>query len=146
MGASAEQRLDEILAEYRRKRDGVLRMQRQLADTKATVTSRDRVVSATVDAVGSLVGLRFESKEYQSMEPAELSALILDTLQKAREKVRADTRRIMDPLLPRGTSFADLSDGKVDLARLLPEQPRTPEEVHALLTMRDPEKGGSERP
>ncbi|WP_035839346.1 YbaB/EbfC family nucleoid-associated protein [Kitasatospora azatica] len=146
MSESAEQRLNEILAEYRRKRDGVLQMQRQLSSTAATVKSRDRMISVTVDALGTVTALKFESKDYQSMEPAELAALVLDTMQKARDKVRADAKQIMDPFLPRGTAFEDLSSGKLDLARLLPEKPRSPEEVHQLLTMRDAEDGEPDHP
>ena len=134
MGAmDSEARVQELLDGYRRKRDSFLELQKQLAGTTATVRSRDRSVSVTVDAGGRLTGLRFESKDYRSMEPAELSEVILDTLGKARDKVRAEAGALMAPFLPQGGSVDQLLDGKLDLSRMLPEKPRSPEEIRKLL-------------
>ncbi|MEZ0095360.1 YbaB/EbfC family nucleoid-associated protein [Streptacidiphilus sp. EB129] len=134
----AEARLKELLDGYQRKRDGFMELQKQLGGTTATVRSRDRSVSVTVDARGQLTALKFESKDYQTMEPAELSEVILDTLGKARDKVRGEARQLMTPFLPQGTAFDELADGKLDWSKLLPEKPRTPEEIRKLLA---PEEG-----
>ncbi|QMU77941.1 YbaB/EbfC family nucleoid-associated protein [Streptacidiphilus sp. PB12-B1b] len=135
MSQDAEQRLQGVIDSYRQKRDGIMEMRRRLSTTEATIRSRDRQVSVTVDALGQLKTLKFDNKDYQSMEPGELSALILGTLEKARASVRAETGRIMAPFLPQGTSFDDLSKGQLDWDRLLPESPRTPEQVRELLTL-----------
>ncbi len=129
----ADARLKELLDGYQRKRESFMELQKQLGGTSATIRSRDRSVSVTVDARGQLTALKFESKDYRTMEPAELSELILDTLGKARDKVMAETRQLMSPFLPQGTALADVAEGKLDWTKLLPEKPRTPEEIRKLL-------------
>ncbi|MDX3849465.1 YbaB/EbfC family nucleoid-associated protein [Streptomyces sp. AK02-01A] len=60
-----------------------------LSEISATATSKDHLVTATVDSRGSLTELKFNSSRYRSMAPSELSALLTDTIGKAQEDVAA---------------------------------------------------------
>ncbi|NJC72021.1 YbaB/EbfC family nucleoid-associated protein [Planosporangium thailandense] len=118
MDPSIEQRLSEALAGYRQKRDQFLRMQQQLSTAAATVRSRDRMVSVTVDARGQVTGLRFHTDAYRRMEPAPLAALLMETIAKARGEVREQIRGYVTPLLPRDTSFEQAVSGEIDWAKM----------------------------
>ncbi|MFD9287626.1 YbaB/EbfC family nucleoid-associated protein [Streptomyces sp. NPDC060030] len=61
--------------------------QAALSEISATATSKDRLVTATVDARGTLTELKFNSSRYRSMAPTELAALLAETISKAQEDV-----------------------------------------------------------
>ncbi|MFJ6379001.1 YbaB/EbfC family nucleoid-associated protein [Kitasatospora sp. NPDC092039] len=57
---------------------------KELEAATASVTSKDRLLTAVVGAQGQVVSLTFHTTAYRSMAPGELSKAIIDVLNTAR--------------------------------------------------------------
>jgi len=75
-------------------------MQRKLGALTVSTRSEDGYVVTTVDARGRLVQLDLDPRLYRSPNAGALAALIIETYQRAVEKVERDTRTILEEYLP----------------------------------------------
>ncbi|MDH6708737.1 DNA-binding protein YbaB [Kitasatospora sp. MAA19] len=71
----------EAMREHQAKAEAV---QAELAKSSATVTSKDRMVTAKVGPQGQVLALTFHTTGYQEMAPAQLGKLLTDLLNEAR--------------------------------------------------------------
>ncbi|MFD0199568.1 MULTISPECIES: YbaB/EbfC family nucleoid-associated protein [Saccharothrix] len=106
--------VDELLADYRRSRDQLASVQRDLARISGSATSPDGSVTAVVDAKGTLTDLELDDRAYR-LRPAQLAQLILRTTREAVAKAAEGTYRTLSPVLPAGTDPAALLRGTADL-------------------------------
>ncbi|MEU4801921.1 YbaB/EbfC family nucleoid-associated protein [Actinosynnema sp. NPDC023587] len=106
--------VDELLADYRRSRDQLASVQRELAGVTATATSPDGAVTATVGARGSLTGLELADAAYR-LRPGQLAQVILRTAREAATEAAERTYRVLGPVLPAGTDPEALVRGTADL-------------------------------
>lgn len=144
MDKEIDERLRRALSGYRRKREQFLAAQKKLRAASATSTSRDRLVTVTVDVRGNVTALRFNSAGYRSMDETDLAELIMDTMIKARAKVRSQARQVVEPLLPAGASFDEIAAGNAPWERLLPSQPVGADQVGAGLALTASQPGASQ--
>lgn len=100
------------MADERRK---LAEFQNKVSETTTVVQSRDRMVSMTFTGRGELSKLTFNNTRYRSMAPAELAAVITDTLTTGRNEAMAKLGGLMDPDALPGIAFGDLARGNVDL-------------------------------
>ncbi|MFE5741376.1 YbaB/EbfC family nucleoid-associated protein [Streptomyces celluloflavus] len=107
------------MAQLEQAREQAHRTQQALAEVSATATSRDRMVSATVDAQGAVTGLKFHSTRYRSMAAAELSAALLDTIRQAQDEATAQVSQLLQPVMPGGLDLGDALGGHGNLSEML---------------------------
>ncbi|WP_051772784.1 YbaB/EbfC family nucleoid-associated protein [Saccharothrix sp. NRRL B-16314] len=116
-------RVDELLADYRRSRDQLASVQRDLAKVSGSATSPDGSVTAVVDAKGALADLVLSDNAYR-LRPAQLAELIVRTTRDAAAEAAEGAYRTLSPVLPAGTDPEALLRGTADLR---PEEIRPPE-------------------
>ncbi|QFZ23249.1 YbaB/EbfC family nucleoid-associated protein [Saccharothrix syringae] len=116
-------RVDELLADYRRSRDQLASVQRDLARVSGSATSPDGVVTAVVDARGTLTDLELTDAAYR-LRPAQLAQLVVRTAREAAAKAAERTYQALEPVLPAGTDPEALVRGTADLR---PEEVAPPE-------------------
>lgn len=75
-------------------------MQHKLEALTVSTRSEDGFVVTTVDARGRLVELDLDPRIYRSPNAGALGARIVETYQRAVEKIEADVRRILEEYLP----------------------------------------------
>ncbi len=124
-----DQLIEELLDQYRKQREEVAEMQRQLAETTATATSPKKAVKVTVGAQGEVTAIEFPTAAFRRMPPKELADTLLTTIQEARAKALEKTNEVVSARLPEGVTMPDLLQGKVDPTKLLPEDPSMPDSV-----------------
>lgn len=107
--------VEELLADYRRSRDQLASVQRDLAAVTATATSPDGLVTATVGAQGTLTELVLRDDAYRRHRPAQLAELIVRTTEAAAAKAAERTYKTLAPVLPSDTDPAALVRGTADL-------------------------------
>ncbi|GAB3504963.1 YbaB/EbfC family nucleoid-associated protein [Amycolatopsis cihanbeyliensis] len=120
--------VEELLADYRRSRDHLLTVQRELAAITESVSSRDGLVTATVGARGTLTGLELAAEAYRRYRPTELAEEIVRVTQAATIKALAGAGQVLSPALPRDTDPQALLLGTADLGVLAPDVPVEAEE------------------
>ena len=129
MSAPLHHRMESALAELRAQQEKIRDFSAAMAARTTVVTSKNRMVSATVDSGGKLVALAFKGNRYRSIPSAELSALVVETVTKAQQTAAKESMAAAADLIPEGLGFAGLFEGDVDLDGLfdaavqLAEQP-----------------------
>lgn len=120
--------VEQAFAELERKRAALARVQRDLANTSTTATSKNRAVSVTVNSRGDITELKFVTGAYRAMAPTELAQLIVDTIAAARTESMTNSAQMFRDLLPENTPLLDMLDGKVDLDSLFDRAVRQAQE------------------
>ncbi|UUU23654.1 YbaB/EbfC family nucleoid-associated protein [Streptomyces sp. DSM 40750] len=111
--------LDEVQSQLDEALDRAGQAQEALTAVSGTATSKDRLVSATVDARGTVTDLKFHTTRYRTMAPSELSALLLDTIGRAQQEVMAQMDEVLGPIAPEDLEIGDVTSGRTELAELL---------------------------
>ncbi|WP_239643754.1 YbaB/EbfC family nucleoid-associated protein [Nocardiopsis kunsanensis] len=91
-----------------------------LESATAEALSKDRMVSATVNARGEIADLKFHTDKYRSMAPAELAAAVKDVVERARRDVARQVSDALGDLAP-GDSAARAQAVAGDPSALLQE-------------------------
>jgi DNA-binding protein YbaB len=99
----------ELRAEQARIRDAG----KQMMSVTGTSTSRDKMVTATVDSRGRLVDLKLKGTRYRQLAPAELTARVVETVRAAQEDAARESASRLAGLLPAGLGLP--VDGEFDL-------------------------------
>jgi DNA-binding protein YbaB len=114
--------IDEMLGQYRRLRDNVGRMQRELADLTATVQSPDGAVRATVGPRGELLKLEINPRAQRALDSVTLAEVIVATARKAGADVAMRMRQVVEPNLPDSARVAGMG-ADIDFTKMFPEDP-----------------------
>jgi hypothetical protein len=101
-----EERLANAMTALESTRAAVADADAALRAASETAVSQDRSVEITVGPQGEVTALKFNDGKYRSMAPAQLSAVILETLGQARSRM---TRRVVDAYRPISESFPQIS-------------------------------------
>jgi hypothetical protein len=118
MSAPMRERLEAAFADLRAQRDKIVEFDAAMKTRRTVVTSKNRMVSATVDCRGKLVELSLKGNRYRSMAPAELAALVVETVATAQDKALKEALAAAAELMPRAAKFAGLADGDLDADRM----------------------------
>jgi hypothetical protein len=107
--------METALADLRAQREKIREFDAASAARRTVVTSKNRMVAATVDSRGKLVELSLKGNRYRSMAPAELASLIVETVAKAQEDALKTSLTAAAELLPRALKFAGPDGAAPDL-------------------------------
>ncbi|WP_199439487.1 YbaB/EbfC family nucleoid-associated protein [Umezawaea beigongshangensis] len=107
--------VEELLADYRRSREQLASVQRDLAAASGSATSPDGAVTATVGSHGTLTALVLSDDAYQRHRPQQLADLVLRTAELAAARAADSAHRVLAPVLPSGTDPEALLRGTADL-------------------------------
>ncbi|SDN85204.1 YbaB/EbfC family nucleoid-associated protein [Lentzea jiangxiensis] len=107
--------VEELLADYRRSREQLVAVQRELAAVSGQASSPDGTVTATVDGGGKLASLELSELAYRRHRPEQLAELIVRTAAAAAASAAEDTYKALSTVLPAATDPAALVAGTADL-------------------------------
>lgn len=121
-------RVEELLAEYRRSKEHLAAVQRDLGAISASASSADGSITATVGPRGTLTQLAITDDAYRRFPPAELAKEIVRVTASATVQALSEAGELLAPALPSGTDPQALLLGTADLGpdELTPEQPVVP--------------------
>ncbi|WP_019815103.1 YbaB/EbfC family nucleoid-associated protein, partial [Saccharomonospora saliphila] len=108
-------RAEELLADYRRSRERLAEAQRELAAVRASASSPDGLVTATVGARGALTGLEISDRAYERYRPSELATQIVRVTAEATTEALAGAGQVLAPMLGSGTDPTAVVLGTGDL-------------------------------
>ncbi|MDN3354763.1 YbaB/EbfC family nucleoid-associated protein [Actinomadura sp. DC4] len=115
--------IEDFVADFERRRTELTEVQDKIRKSSSTATSDKRMVTATVGPHGELTALKFNSHDYHDLSSTELAAVIVKTVQKARDTAMDKMGEIVGPVLPPTIDFDAVTGGRLDLASVLPENP-----------------------
>lgn len=125
--------VDELVAKYRRNREHLAGVHRELAAIRASATSNDGTITATVSSKGTLTDLTISEQAYSRYQPSQLADQIVKVVAVATTEALTKTSEVLAPALPASTDPKALllGTGDLDAAEIVPEQTQqaTPETV-----------------
>jgi YbaB/EbfC DNA-binding family len=105
--------LDAALAGLRAEQTRIRAASDQMNAVTGSATSKDRMISATVDSRGRLVDLKLKGTRYRQLAPAELTARIAETVREAQDSAARTSAATLAGLIPPELGLP--VDGEVDL-------------------------------
>jgi DNA-binding protein YbaB len=109
--------------EFMRTQDKLKSIRDKLEGSVTKVRSADRMVTITLDMNGFVEAVEFHSQKFRKMAPAELGAVLAETLRNAQKQARARVLRAYQPLLPAGMPANGMPGGR-NLEQLFEEAKR----------------------
>lgn len=138
MHSAFESAMNEMLADFAKTRDEMLRMHQTMNGLTGTAKSKRRQVSVVVDARGDVVELTFHGEGYRTLPPRELADLVVRTIREARESVQAQVWESVGDGLPPGAEMQDVVAGRYDWSDALGQALTIPETLLDALTAAAP--------
>ncbi|MEL6891464.1 MAG: YbaB/EbfC family nucleoid-associated protein [Actinomycetota bacterium] len=120
-------RIEELQETYRAQRESLSDLHRTMNELTATAESPKREVEVTVGATDDKTSITIRGNAHQSMPAQEFAALLVATLNEARQAFQAELLQSMPPSPFPGVSTADVVRGDFDWSELLPTDPISPE-------------------
>lgn len=114
----AEQ-IEQAMAALQEQQTRMAEVTRELAAATASVTSKDRMVTAKVGAQGQVLSLTFHTTAYRSMAPTQLAAVLTDVLNEARADIGDRVAESMSSFRGIGESLRTSMTGGTELEELL---------------------------
>ncbi|MBT0770185.1 YbaB/EbfC family nucleoid-associated protein [Kineosporia sp. J2-2] len=123
---SSPEELEQAAAELREQRDLIGRAGAQVAAVTSTTTSRDRMITVTIDGQGQLTGLKLSGTRWQKLAAPDLCAKIVETARAAHEEATRKSMAAFMEFVP--SSLGGVMGGGVDLDQMLSEALRAGDE------------------
>ncbi|NKQ59332.1 YbaB/EbfC family nucleoid-associated protein [Amycolatopsis sp. K13G38] len=119
--------VEELLADYRRSRDHLASVQRELASITASASDQDGLITATVGPRGTLTGLVIDDAAYRRYRPKELAEQIVRVTGTATMRALSAAGEKLAPALPGGTDPQALllGTGDLDATEIAPPKPKS---------------------
>jgi DNA-binding protein YbaB len=134
MSMSDDHRLETMFEEYQRQRLTLTELHQKIQAISVTASSPRREVEVTVNHGGSITDIKFTGTGYRRLAPKELSALIMHTIDEAKEQAAAESAELLAPMMPAGLNARDLLAGRLGLEQMAPSDgPRLPQIVREQL-------------
>jgi DNA-binding protein YbaB len=122
--AGYEQEIEELMAEYRRRREEADTTRRRINESAGTATAPRKAVKVTVTARGEVTDIEFPTAAFRRMAPKELADILKATIAEARQKALAEVdQQVTFGRLLKGLQPSALLTGNVQLADLFPPEP-----------------------
>ncbi|MEV6229741.1 YbaB/EbfC family nucleoid-associated protein [Saccharopolyspora shandongensis] len=135
--------MEAAMAELRAQQAKIRDAQEQTQKETTSATSKDRMITVTVDHQQRLTAVRFDGTRYRSLAPAELANRIVELVREAQEDAAGKALAMFAQLAPTGfgSDIADVMGGDFDLDRMFDEAVRQASEMDDLLP--DERKGSA---
>ncbi|MFG1654269.1 YbaB/EbfC family nucleoid-associated protein [Micromonospora sp. NPDC049275] len=101
-------RVQKAYEDLERARNAVGDVERSMNSSETTVTSKNRAITVRLDGRGELTEIKFMNNAYRTMAPAELAALLVETITTARRQARETMAGLLQSVLPAGMPVLDM--------------------------------------
>lgn len=121
MNSGYQEQLGEVLAQLAERQATLQAARESLEARRVTVTSKDHLVSATVNARGDLSELKFHTTKYRTMAPAQLASVLTQVVTEARAEMAGIVAETFQPLAPQQINLRETMSGNSSLNSVLEE-------------------------
>ena len=100
MSAQPHESFEEAVNELRRSQERLQSLRGELQSKATKVTSKDGLVTVTLDGSSEVTSISFNTAKFRRMAPAELGAVLVETIAVRRRAVKSD--RCLQVHVPEG--------------------------------------------
>jgi DNA-binding protein YbaB len=124
MNESPHESFQQALDELRRTQERLRTVRSRLQDKATKVTSKDGMVTVTLDGRTEVAGIEFNTAKFRRMAPAELASVLVETISQARAQGRSRVADAYRPLMPKGMDIDAILAGKLNLDKMFDDAAR----------------------
>lgn len=121
MTSSFQDQMESAMAEIQQQRARLLQTRQDLEKLTVSASSKDHLVTVSAGGTGDVKEIKFNRNDYARMAPAELSAVLVETIAKAREQAAAKVQEAFGSLSGFGENLRDSLAGSKELDELFGE-------------------------
>lgn len=119
MALDGEEIMRQAHERLRQTEERLAEMRKKVKESRITARSPDNVITAVVDGQGELVSITFTTAKWRRMAPAELSAALVKTINRAREDGRAEMMRAYSTMMPERLRPPGAAEGRISLEEMI---------------------------
>jgi DNA-binding protein YbaB len=123
--------LEEATAELRRQQERLQGVRSQLRDAKSKLTSKDGMITVTLDGRGDISSIAFNTAKFRRIAPAELGSALVEVIGRARQQAREQVAEAYRSFIPAGLNMEDLLTGKADFTAMFDDAVRKANDIMA---------------
>jgi DNA-binding protein YbaB len=131
MNKSPHESFQQALDELRRTQQQLRTVRSELQDKATKVTSKDGMVTVTLDGRSEIAGIAFNTAKFRRMAPAELGSVLVETISQARAQGRSRVVDAYRSLMPKGMDIDAIMAGKFNLDKMFDDAARRGETIMA---------------
>jgi DNA-binding protein YbaB len=115
MSSPFNEQIEQVMAQFTEQRTKLQETQRDLQKATVTASPKDHLLTVTMGVSGEVKDIKFHRNDYATMAPAELSAILVDTLNKARELAAAKAQAAFSSMAGFSSGLRDSLAGGSEL-------------------------------
>lgn len=131
MSAQPHESFQEAVNELRRSQERLRSLRDQMQSKATKVTSKDGMVTVTLDGRSEVTSIAFNTVKFRRMAPAELSAVLVETINRARSEGRARVIDAYRSMFPNGMDLDAVMTGKFNMDKMFDDTVRRAEAIIA---------------
>jgi DNA-binding protein YbaB len=118
MSAQPHESFQDAVNELRRSQERLRSLREQMQSKATKVTSKDGMVTVTLDGKSEVTSITFNTAKFRRMAPAELSAVLVETISRARIEGRSRVIDAYKSMFPKGMDIDGIMTGKFDADKI----------------------------
>jgi DNA-binding protein YbaB len=122
---------EKAMEELQRSQERLKAVRKKLQDKPIKVTSKDGMISISLDAAGEVTSIAFNTQKWRRMAPAELGSALVEAITQARTQGRAQLAEAYRPFLPEGLDPAKIMSGNVSVDGIFESARKRGEQIMA---------------
>jgi DNA-binding protein YbaB len=131
MSAQPHESFEEAVNELRRSQERLQSLRGELQSKATKVTSKDGMVTVTLDGKSEVTSISFNSAKFRRMAPAELGAVLVETISRARGEGRSRVIDAYKSMFPKGMDIDAIMNGKFNANKIFDDAMRQAETIMA---------------
>lgn len=124
MSPQPHESFQEALDELRRSQERLRSLRGELQSKATKVTSKDGMVTVTLDGRSEVTSIAFNTAKFRRMAPAELGAVLVETISRARGEGRARVIDAYRSMFPNGMDLDAVMAGKFNVDKIFDDAER----------------------
>jgi DNA-binding protein YbaB len=121
----------DAVIELRRSQERLRSLRDQMQSKATKVTSKDGMITVTLDGKSEVTSIAFNTAKFRRMAPAELSAVLVETINRARSEGRARVIDAYRSMFPNGMDLDAVMTGKFNMDKMFDDTVRRAEAIIA---------------
>jgi DNA-binding protein YbaB len=118
MNAQPHESFQEAVNELRRSQERLRSLRKEMQGKATKVTSKDGMVTVALDGRSEVTSIAFNTAKFRRMAPAELGAVLVETINRARGEGRSRVIDAYRSMFPAGMDIDAIMAGKFDVDKI----------------------------
>jgi len=131
VSAKPHESFEEALNELRRSQERLRSIRKDMQSKATKVTSKDGMITVTLDGKSEVTSISFNTVKFRRMAPAELGAVLVETINRARNEGRAKAVDAYRSMFPSGMDIEGIMAGKFSVDNMFDDAVRRAEAIMA---------------